>query len=226
VISDLFARNGGPNHYQTYVDTFVHIKSNNVIGDNFWLWRADHGVQGSTKSYMYPTQHGLIVDGDHVIMYGLAVEHTLHTLTTWNGDNGQTYFYQSELPYGVHQNEFGARGYVGYAVGNSVRSHKAVGIAVYSNFYSHNDVHSGITAPRSANIVSALTYHLAHSGVIEHVLNDHGSAVSSGHHSAAVCHGRASANATTSVEAIAVASEKKITEVDSEGWVSVEAIVV
>eukprot|EP00966_Prymnesium_polylepis_P007919 182407-Prymnesium_polylepis.1 len=48
-----------------------------------------------------PPLAGLVVDGDDVTMYGLAVEHTEEDLTLLNGERGQTYFYQSELPYGV-----------------------------------------------------------------------------------------------------------------------------
>ena len=51
--------------------------------------------------------HGLYVKGDDVIAYGLAVEHTLEDLTIWDGERGQVYFYQSELPYGVDQASFG-----------------------------------------------------------------------------------------------------------------------
>ena len=41
--------------------------------------------------------HVLVVDGDDVTMYGLAVEHTLADLTSWQGERGRTYFYQSEV---------------------------------------------------------------------------------------------------------------------------------
>jgi hypothetical protein len=37
----------------------------------------------------------------------------LKDLTVWSGENGRTYFYQSELPYCVSQAEFGAPGYTG-----------------------------------------------------------------------------------------------------------------
>ena len=43
-------------------------------------------------------------------MYGLAVEHTLKDLTVWRGERGRTFFYQSELPYGVNQAQFGDHG--------------------------------------------------------------------------------------------------------------------
>ena len=43
--------------------------------------------------------------------YGLAVEHTEQDLTVWAGEDGQAFFYQSELPYIVDQQQFGDPGY-------------------------------------------------------------------------------------------------------------------
>ena len=47
------------------------------MGDNLWLWRADHDVRGLVKQRRNPVQNGLVVRGDDVSMYGLAVEHAL-----------------------------------------------------------------------------------------------------------------------------------------------------
>ena len=73
------------------------INSANVIGDDLWLWRADHGsgVGWSTNT----AANGLIVNGANVTMYGLVVEHYQQYQVTWNGNGGRTYFYQSEMPY-------------------------------------------------------------------------------------------------------------------------------
>jgi hypothetical protein len=61
--------------------------------DNTWLWRADHTVKGSVYGGQNPVRTGIVINGDHVIAYGLASEHTLGNLVEWNGDNGQTFFY-------------------------------------------------------------------------------------------------------------------------------------
>ena len=54
-----------------------------------------------------------------------------------------TYFYQSELPYGVTQEEYG--NCVGYHVASNVKQHAGYGIGVYSFFRDHNvTVKSGI----------------------------------------------------------------------------------
>ncbi len=54
-----------------------------VVGDNFWLCRADHGRGPGWTSN--PNKHGLIVNGDNVTLYGLFVEHCQEYQTTWNG---------------------------------------------------------------------------------------------------------------------------------------------
>ena len=48
-----------------------------------------------------PVLHGLVVNGDDVICYGLFVEHCQQYQTLWNGNGGRVYFYQSEMPYDV-----------------------------------------------------------------------------------------------------------------------------
>ncbi|HLF66720.1 MAG TPA: hypothetical protein VI522_03810, partial [Gammaproteobacteria bacterium] len=88
--------------------TAVVINSNNVIGDNLWIWRGDHDkasgtdpdpsnnlVEWGENTALY----GLIVYGKEVTMYGLAVEHFQDYQTLWYGNHGQVYFYQSEAPY-------------------------------------------------------------------------------------------------------------------------------
>jgi len=171
----------------TYADTFVHVKSNNVIGDNLWLWRADHYVGGQTlENTEVPTNHGLIVDADNVIMYGLAVEHTLEDMTVWNGNDGQVYFYQSELPYDGTQAAWGEPGYSGYVVSEGVTSHTAKGLGVYSNFFKNVTTESGIRSSVSGltNLVSVF---LNNKGQITHVVDDEGAAVNDKNQVSYVC---------------------------------------
>ena len=63
------------------------------------------------KNGSNPCDHALIVNGDDVIMYGLAAEHTLKDVVLWNGDHGATFFFQSELPYDVR--DYPYAGYTG-----------------------------------------------------------------------------------------------------------------
>ncbi|CAK0861942.1 unnamed protein product, partial [Prorocentrum cordatum] len=179
VMSDLFARVGGPNDpedFEVQARVMVRIRSDHVIGDNLWLWRADHGVAGIVKSSMNPCDHGLIVEGDHVTMYGLAVEHTLKDLVQWIGDHGRTYFFQSELPYDVGQ-DFGDAGYVGYRLNNTVSTHSAYGVGVYHFFRDFEvTVPRGIACPDwlENSFENPLSVCLSGKGTMTHVINDKG----------------------------------------------------
>lgn len=66
----------------------------------------------------------------------------------WNGENGESYFFQSEYPYDVTQENYGDKGYAAYKVGDDVQSHKSWGAGVYSFFRDHAViVESGIQTP-------------------------------------------------------------------------------
>jgi hypothetical protein len=98
VVSDVFGRVGGPDGTAASpvaADIMFHIKSGNVIVDDTWLWRADHAAGAAVTYESNRCQHGLVVDGDDVVAYGLAVEHVEQDLTIWNGNNGKVFFYQS-----------------------------------------------------------------------------------------------------------------------------------
>lgn len=129
----MFARAGGPVKSGTSADSFVIINSGNVIIDNSWLWRADHTIGGQSKNLENPVTNGLIVNGNNVIAYGLAVEHVLGDMVVWNGNNGRTYFYQSEMPYDV-KSDYTAKNFVSYRVSPKVTTHDAFGIGVYTFF--------------------------------------------------------------------------------------------
>lgn len=119
VLSDVFARVGGPDGADgvAAANTMVAIYNGNVIGDNFWLWRADHTAGGEpVMNGQFPCNHAIVVEGDDVAIYGLAVEHTLQDLAVWSGDKGRVYFFQSELPYDVTQANFGDMNYTGLSV--------------------------------------------------------------------------------------------------------------
>jgi hypothetical protein len=178
-MNDVFARVGGPNdpnQMQMKAKVMVRLQSGHVVGDNLWLWRADHGVAGIVKGGMNPCDHGLVVTGSHVTMYGLAVEHTLQDLVQWAGDAGETYFFQSELPYDVTQ-AFGDAGFVGYRVNDTVTSHKGYGVAVYHFFRDFAvTVQRGISVPAwvENSFESPLSVSLTGKGKMLHVLNDRG----------------------------------------------------
>jgi len=180
-LHDIFARVGGPLvPVSPQAKRMVRINSGNVIGDNLWLWRADHTASGTVYNSSNPCDVGLVVNGDDVTMYALAVEHTLQDLTQWNGNRGSTFFYQSELPYDVPET-YGTSGYAGYRVGSSVEEHRAYGVGVYHYFRDHPVVvESAISAPAHLleSFTAPLSMLLNGQGTIQHIINSEGDATS------------------------------------------------
>ncbi|KAI0384730.1 glycoside hydrolase family 55 protein [Hypomontagnella monticulosa] len=121
-------------------DVGIVINSNNVVGDQLWLWRADHGDGAAWDAN--PTRNGIVVNGDNVTIYGLFNEHHKEHQTLWNGNGGRLYFYQSEIPYDppdqkswMGRNRKGVmNGFPSYKVADSVTSHEAWGLGIYSYF--------------------------------------------------------------------------------------------
>ena len=118
----------------------LQIYSRDVVVDNVWLWRADHGTGADWDSN--PCANGLVVNGDNVTIYGLFAEHFQEYQTLWNGEGGRVYFYQSELPYDApDQSRWqhdGVPGYASYKVADHVQRHEAWGLGVYG-VYIHSD---------------------------------------------------------------------------------------
>ncbi len=131
---DLCCRVGGASAGAASVCLEIH--SQDVIGDNLWLWRADHGAGADWDSN--PSANGLIVHGDNVTMYGLFAEHFQEYQTLWNGADGRVYFYQSELPYDAPDQSRWQHdaipGYASYKVADHVQRHEAWGLGVYGVF--------------------------------------------------------------------------------------------
>lgn len=179
-IHDLVCRVGGYGPGKARLMVAIH--DNHVIGDNFWLWRADHGDNVGWAENTCDT--GLLVTGDDVTLYGLFVEHTQKHQTFWEGERGRVYFYQSEMPYDPpSQAEWrspAGDGYASYKVANGVKSHEAWGLGVYHVFFKAPVVaESGIEAPDfpGINLHHLLTFRLGGgkpgSGIC-HVVNGRG----------------------------------------------------
>jgi hypothetical protein len=184
-LHDVFFRVGGAAVGNTTHS--VIINSNHVIGDNLWVWRGDHGngIGWATNK----TKHGIVVNGDDVTMYGLFVEHFHDYQTVWNGDNGAVYFYQSEAPYDVPDQQSwmngSVNGFASYKVGDQVTRHKAIGMGVYCFFNDNTSVklNSAIEAPAGENIhfSHVTSVSLGGTGEITHVLNAIGETAKPGH---------------------------------------------
>jgi Malectin domain len=183
-ISDVSFRIGGAEAGSA--TTSLELDSNNVILDNVWAWRADHGTGVGWTSNT--ASHGLIVNGDNVTALGLAVEHYQQSQVQWNGNNGETVFYQSEDPYDVPSQSSwtynGANGYPSYEVTSNVCSHSAYGLGIYSFFNVPNVTvfqSDAILAPNVSgiNFTNMVTVMLSGSGGISNVINNTGGATTS-----------------------------------------------
>jgi fibronectin type 3 domain-containing protein len=173
-INDVFFRIGGAT--AGTATTSLEIDSDNVILDNIWAWRADHGADASWTGNV--ANHGLVVDGDNVTALGLAVEHYEQNQVVWNGQGGETIFYQSEMPYDVPSEaawmDGSIYGYASYYVSPTVTTHTAYGLGVYSYFDLGVDIiaNSGITVPIAAGVTvtDAVTVFLNGSGQITYTI--------------------------------------------------------
>lgn len=158
VLSDLFFRIGGFRPDKVHVDQAVRINSNDVIGDHFWIWRADHGVRGSVGWDVNTAKNGLVVDGDNVSIYGLFNEHFQEYQTLWNGENGKMVFYQCETPYDApeqsrYMSENGSRdGYAAYKVADNVKNHEAAAMGIYDVIFKDIRIENSVEAPETPGV--------------------------------------------------------------------------
>ena len=138
ILQDLFIRVGGVHPGVATTHQAVLIHSSNVIGDDFWLWRADHG--DGVGWDLNKAENGLVVNGNNVTMHGLMVEHFQEYDILWRGENGKTYFLQNEKCYDPQNqdnwksHEGTELGFSAYKVCNFVKSHYAVGLGSYDVF--------------------------------------------------------------------------------------------
>ena len=180
-LQDVFFRIGGGSPGKA--TTALVVNSDNVLLDNIWSWRADHGNGvGWTEN---TADTGLIVNGDNVTAYGLFVEHYQKYQLIWNGENGKTIFFQNEMPYDppsqaawMHD---GVNGYAVYKVADFVKTHEAWGMGSYCFFNVGPDIHAerAFEVPVTAGVKlhDILTVFLNGYGGIDHVVNDTGAAV-------------------------------------------------
>jgi hypothetical protein len=182
VLFDVHCRVGGAN--TGTAKSCVTVNSKNVIIDNTWLWRADHGAGADWNTNK--SDNGLIVNGDDVTVYGLFAEHFQKYQTLWNGNGGAVYLYQSEMPYdppdqGSWQASPGHDGYPSYKVADTVTTHTAHGVGVYSVFTNDVTAVNAVETPSGAGIAMhhVMTVSLA-SGSITHIINGTGASVGNG----------------------------------------------
>ena len=182
-LHDVFFRIGGatPGH----ATLSLVVNSDNVILDDIWAWRADHGNGVGWTANTAET--GVVVNGDDVTAYGLFVEHYQSFDVIWNGENGRTIMFQNEMPYDppsqaawMHD---GVNGFAAYKVDDAVTTHEAWGMGSYSFFNVGPDIHAArafeVPVTPGVKLHDILSVFLNANGGIDHVVNDTGAAVSS-----------------------------------------------
>ena len=179
-LHDVFFRVGGAGVGRAKVN--LRIDSDDTLVDHTWIWRADHG--DGVGWDLNTSDNGLVVNGNDVTIYGLFVEHHQKFQVLWNGNEGRTYFYQSEIPYdppnqASYKSAQGVNGWASYKVADGVTNHEAWGLGVYSVFiYPDVTLTRAIETPRGQGIQfhDMITVALGDHGQINHVIDDAGDA--------------------------------------------------
>jgi hypothetical protein len=180
VLHDVFIRIGGP--HVGKAKTSLVVNSDNVILDDIWAWRADHGTGVGWTVNTADT--GVIVNGDDVTATGLFVEHYQKYNVIWNGERGRTIFFQNELPYDAPNQAAwqhdGVLGWAAYKVGPKVRTHElwGGGSYIYTNVDPTIHAARGFEVPVTPGVKlhDILTVQLG-AGTLDHVVNDTGAPV-------------------------------------------------
>ncbi len=181
-LQDVFFRIGGAEAGSA--TTSLVVNSANVILDDIWAWRADHGAGVGWTSNTANT--GVIVNGDNVTAYGLFVEHYQQYEVIWNGNGGTDIFFQNEMPYDPPSQSAwmeapGVDGWAAFKVASTVTSFHGYGMGSYSffnqgvNIYAENAFEVPSTLP-AGSLHDLLTIFLSTAGFggILHVVNDTG----------------------------------------------------
>ncbi len=134
-LHDVFFRIGGAQLGRA--TTSLVVNSDNVILDDIWAWRADHGNGVGWDQNTAAT--GVIVNGNNVTAYGLFVEHYQQYEVIWNGNGGTDIFFQNEMPYdppsqAAWMEAPGVDGWAAFKIADSVTSFHGYGMGSYSFF--------------------------------------------------------------------------------------------
>jgi hypothetical protein len=183
-LSDVYFRIGGAHVGKATVA--LDVNSNNVVLDNIWSWRADHGNAGTVGWTINKADTGLLVTGNNVTATGLFVEHYQKDETIWSGQNGKIVFFQNEMPYdppsqAAWTQRDGTLGYPAIRVTNNVKTFQAWGIGSYSYFNQGVNIYSanGFVVPTklaAGSVHDAFTIFLSTAGFggIQNVINGTG----------------------------------------------------
>jgi hypothetical protein len=181
-LTDVFFRVGGAEPGSATNSLIVN--SNNVILDDIWAWRADHGNGVGWTSNTADT--GVIVNGDNVTALGLFVEHYQKYEVIWNGNGGTNIFFQNEMPYdppsqAAWMEASGVDGWAAFKVADTVTRFSGYGMGSYSFFNQGVSIYAANAFEVPANLPASSLHNLltiflstAGSGGILNVINDTG----------------------------------------------------
>ena len=182
VLSDVFFRIGGATAGSATNSLIVN--SDNVILDDIWAWRADHGNGVGWTSNT--ADSGVMVNGDNVTAYGLFVEHYQKYEVIWNGNGGTTIFFQNEMPYdppsqAAWMEAPGVDGWAAFKIADNVASFSGYGMGSYSFFNQGVPIYAAHAFEVPASLPAGSLHDLltiflstAGSGGILNVVNDTG----------------------------------------------------
>ena len=182
LVQDVFFRIGGATAGSA-TNSLV-VNSSDVILDDVWAWRADHGAGVGWTGNVADT--GLVVNGNNVTAYGLAVEHYQKNEVIWNGQGGEDIFFQNEMPYdppsqAAWMSGPATDGYPAFLISARVRSFSGYGLGSYCFFNQGVPIESAtaFSVPDTPGVQlnDVLTRFLNGSGSIDHVVNGTGAAV-------------------------------------------------
>ena len=181
-IQDVFFRIGGD--IAGKATNSLVVNANNTLVNDIWAWRADHGNGGTVGWTTNTADTGLIVNGNNVLATGLFVEHYQKQEVQWNGQGGETIFFQNENPYDPPNQAAwmngSTNGYAAYEVAPGVTTHQAYGMGSYCYFNVNPAVVNdhAFEAPNTPGVQfhDLLTVSLGNVGVISHVINGTGAA--------------------------------------------------
>jgi hypothetical protein len=186
-IQDVFFRIGGAETTTTSAAVSLLDNASNSIIDDVWAWRADHGNDVGWTENKGDT--GLVVTGNNVTAYGLAVEHYQKSEVVWSGQGGTDVFFQNELPYDVPSqsawNESATfSGYPAFQVGSRVKTFAGYGMGSYVVFIDTSatlHVTSAFQTPQvpGIKVSDAFGVWIAGSGGLDSIINGTGGPVTS-----------------------------------------------
>lgn len=188
LLADLFFRVGGAKGYDTDVKCCVELCQDGIIGDNFWVWRADHGSGVGWNNNR--AANGIRVSGNDVTVYALMVEHFQEYQTLWEGESGKIIFYQCEIPYDVPDQESWrshggtVNGFSSIRIADTVRQHESWGLGIYLyNRDAEVELHSAMEVPENTEDIrvhNICTVMITGNPGMSHIINEEGDAVTHG----------------------------------------------